>query len=108
MLLIETKAILKRFVTAQHYNMTIYDLPIPDDVAIEVVHILKEEQGETEYLPRYTRTLTKHYLKHIRPDKTRPYTKFETALSKFCSCPKCVTQVWDYWRKRLKIVEDEI
>jgi hypothetical protein len=88
--------------------MTIYDLEIPDNVAAEVVRILKEEEGETVFLPRYTRILTEYYLKYIRPDKAKAYRDFNTILIKFCHCPRCVNQVWDYWRKRLKIVENEI
>ena len=88
--------------------MTIYDLEIPDNVAADVVRILKEEEGETVFLPRYTRILAEYYLKYIRPDKAKAYSDFNTILSKFCHCPRCVSQVWEYWRKRLKIVEDEI
>jgi hypothetical protein len=80
--------------------MTIYEKPIPKADEETVLQILEEERGErSHYPPNYTRYLCELYITYIRPDKIKG-GNYEHSLNNFKSCPRCISQAWEYFRKK--------
>ena len=76
-------------------------MPLRPESEAKARAIIETEANETDYRRSYTETLTRIFLTEIAPWRQR-MSDFELSVRQFMSCPKCVAEVWEYFKNRLK------
>lgn len=85
--------------------MNIYQVEIPENELNYCRQIIDKDGDDEHHLREFTRYLMEVYLQRIVPYEfaRKPYSH---VLAQWMACGRCITKVWDYFKKRF--ANDEV